>query len=194
MARSDRCAYTVGAGLQVLNMLQNASMSLLSACSDGSDACEGRTETCLSLSLEGAEGVVGADQIKVLIWRKEQPFSPTTPLGSKQEFPFKVAVLWPDGPANLSVRSFLDGSLHGVSGELTLDLRNGQRAQRKLTLFPPLASNAPQDMARSKDFSVVRDMTLPPDLSSLPDLSDQPDLSDSPDLSIPPDLSSSPDL
>lgn len=136
-------------------------MSLLSACSDGSDACEGRTETCLSLSLEGAEGVVGADQIKVLIWRKEQPFSPTTPLGSKQEFPFKVAVLWPDGPANLSVRSFLDGSLHGVSGELTLDLRNGQRAP---------------------------DLSSLPDLSDQPDLSDSPDLSIPPDLSSSPDL------
>ncbi|MFO0655860.1 MAG: hypothetical protein U0787_12385 [Polyangia bacterium] len=161
------------------------SVGLGAGCSDSSDACEGRTETCLSLTLDGADGVASADQLKVLIWRKDQPLSPTTPLGARQDFPFKVALLWPDGPASVSVRSLLGGQVNGVSAEIALDLRNGQHAQRKLTLFPPLPVTPPLDMAKPRDLSMVPDMAMPlPDLAMpLPDLAMPP-----PDQSMVPDL------
>jgi hypothetical protein len=156
----------------------------LTGCSEDNDACEGRPETCLSLTLFGANGVVAADQLKVLILRKEQPVSPSTPLSTVQDFPFKVALLWPDGPGNLSVRSLLAGSLNGVSAELSLDLRNGQHAQRKLTLFPPLPGTTPMDMAKPRDLSMLPDLTTPKDLTVTPDLTATPDLSEPPDLTV----------
>jgi len=157
----------------------------LAGCHEDGDACEGRTETCLSLTLFGAEGVTAADQLKVLILRRDQPLSPSTPLSSVQEFPFKVALLWPEGPANVSVRSLLAGMTNGVSAELSLDLRNGQHAQRKLTLYPPLPTGTPTDMARVRDLSTLPDLTPPADLLMSP-----PDLTMSqPDLAVPPDLS-----
>lgn len=153
-------------------------LALGGGCSDSSDACERRTETCLSLTLYGADGVSSADQLKVLIWRKDQPLSPLTPLGDRQDFPFKVALLWPDGPASVSVRSLLAGTVNGVSAEISLDLRNGQHAQRKLTLFPPLPAGAPVDMARPRDMTIVPDLATPkPDLAVVPDLSEPVDLS-----------------
>lgn len=160
-------------------------LGLVSGCSDSSDACEGRTETCLSLTLYGSDGVSTTDQLKVLLWRKDQPLSPTTPLTDRQDFPFKVALLWPDGPATVSVRSLLAGQVNGVSAEIGLDLRNGQHAQRKLTLFPPLPVSTSADMAKPRDMTMVPDMAMPPP----PDLAmPQPDLADAPDLSVPPDL------
>ncbi len=166
-----------------LQLLGAASLALAvggGCAADSGDACEGRSETCLSLTLYGSDGVTAADQLKVLIWRKDQPLSPTTPLGDRQDFPFKVALLWPDGPASVSVRSMLAGTVNGVSAEISLDLRNGQHAQRKLTLFPPLPTSPSMDMARP------RDMTMLPDLSTPP----QPDLAEQPDLTAPADLSS----
>ncbi len=153
-------------------------VAALSGCHEDSDACEGRTETCLSLTLFGSDGVAAADQLKVMLLRKEQPLSPSTPLSSVQEFPFKVALLWPDGPANLSVRSSLNGVVNGVSAEISLDLRNGQHAQRKLTLFPPLPNTQPTDMARIRDLGTLPDLTTPPDLTLMPDLTTPPDLTD----------------
>lgn len=150
--------------------------SVLSGCSEDSDACEGRAETCLSLTLFGSDGVSAADQIRIMLLRKEQPLSPMMPLSSVQDFPFKVAVLWPDGPANLSVRSSLAGSINGVSAEISLDLRNGQHAQRKLTLYPPLPNTQPTDMARPRDMTAPPDMAVPPDLTLPPDLTVPPDL------------------
>lgn len=150
--------------------------SVLSGCSEDSDACEGRAETCLSLTLFGSDGVSAADQLRMMLLRKEQPLSPMTPLGSVQDFPFKVAVLWPDGPANLSVRSSLGGMLNGVSAEISLDLRNGQHAQRKLTLYPPLPGSQPTDMARPRDMTTLPDMAVPPDMTVPPDLTVLPDL------------------
>ncbi len=157
-------------------------LACLAGCSDGSDACEGQTETCLSLTLEGAEGVSAADQLQLFLWRKERPISPMTPLGSAQEFPFKVAVLWPDGPANFSVRSFLQGKANGVSAELTLDLRGGQHAQRRLTLFPPLPTSPLPDLGPPKDFVDPPDLDPPKDAdpSDLPNPSDLPDQADLP--------------
>ncbi len=159
-------------------------VAALCGCSEDSDACEGRTETCLSLTLFGSDGVTAADQLKVMLLRKEQPLSPSTPLSSVQDFPFKVALLWPDGPANLSVRSSLSGVVNGISAEISLDLRNGQHAQRKLTLFPPLPTTQPTDMARVRDLSSLPDLTTPPDLTVMPDMTAPPDLTDPVDQTV----------
>lgn len=161
---------------------------LTSGCSEDSDACEGRAETCLSLTLYGSDGVSAADQLRIMLLRKEQPLSPMTPLSAVQDFPFKVAVLWPDGPANLSVRSSLSGMTNGVSAEISLDLRNGQHAQRKLTLYPPLPNTQPTDMARPRDMAVQPDLAVPPDMTVLQDMAVPPD------LTVPADLATSSDL
>lgn len=167
-----------------------------SGCAD-SDACKGRKETCLSVTLYGEGGVTRADQLQVMLMRKSKPDQPMMALGSPQDLPFKVAVLWPDGPATLSVRAMLEGQLTGVSPELSLDLRNGQHLQRKLTLYPPLPGTEAVDMAsgrRDLSSSPPDLVTAPPDLAEVPDLAESPDLSVTPppDLSVtpPPDLSS----
>src|SRR5262245_60861008 len=77
----------------------------ISGCAD-EDACKGRSETCLSLTLSG-EGVTEADQLEVLVVRQPKPQTPMMPLGEPKPLPFKVAVLWPDGPGTVSVRSYL---------------------------------------------------------------------------------------
>ncbi len=156
-----------------------------SGCVD-SDACRGRSETCLSLTLSGDTGVTQTDQLQVMFMRMLKPDVPMMSLDSPQDLPLKVAVLWPDGPATISVRALLTGQLIGVTPELDLDLRNGEHAQRKLTLYPPLPGSGvlPPDMAKSQ-----------PDLRQPVDLSDtSPDLAESPpDLSMPPpDLSMPP--
>jgi hypothetical protein len=151
-----------------------------SGCAD-EDACKGRSETCLSLTLSG-EGVMEADQLEVLVVRQPKPQTPMMPLGEPKPLPFKVAVLWPDGPGTVSVRSYLQGTLNGVTPELALDLRNGEHDRRKLTLYPPLAG-IPQDFGTVER----RDMKKPMDLS-MPDLS-MPDLSPPP-----PDMTGSSDM
>ena len=158
-------------------------------CSDN-DACKGHSETCLSLTLYGSDGVMRADQLQVLLMRKVQPALPMMTLDSPQDLPFKVAVLWPDGPATLSVRAWLGGQLAGVSPEFALDLRNGQHLQRKLTLYPPLPGTADVDLGAPRP-----DMATPPaDLSATcPGLAEVPDLAEAPDLfEVPPDLTMPP--
>ena len=83
------------------------------------------------------------------------------------------AVLWPDGPATLSIRAMLGGQLAGVSPEFSLDLRNGQHLQRKVTLYAPLpGSSETPDLASNRP-----DMSSPADLStSSPDLAEPPDV------------------
>lgn len=162
-----------------------AGLASAGGCAD-SDACKGRSETCLSVTLYG-EGVTRADQLQVMLMRKAKPDQPVMALGSPQDLPFKVAVLWPDGPATLSVRAMLEGQLAGVSPELALDLRNGQHLQRKITLYPPLPGTEAVDMASHR-----RDLSTPPDLAKQPpDMTEVPDLLETPDLStpLPPDLS-----
>jgi hypothetical protein len=161
-------------------------------CSD-SDACKGRSETCISLTLSGADGVTQADQLEVQVLRQPKPEMPMVPLGEPRPLPFKVAVLWPDGPGTLSVRSYLQGKLNGVTAELALDLRNGAHDQRKLTLFPPLVGmplgdlggTPPRDMA-----APPADMTAPPaDMTSPPaDMTSPPvDMTSPADMSAPTD-------
>jgi hypothetical protein len=164
--------------------------SALAGCAD-QDACKGRSETCLSLTLSG-EGVMEADQLEVMVQRLPKPQSPMMPLGEARPLPFKVAVLWPDGPGTLSVRSYLAGTLNGVSSELTLDLRNGEHDMRKLTLYPPLdgrpidfGTPPRRDMARPVDMTMPPppDMSMPPSDMSVP----PPDFSvPPPDFSVPP--------
>lgn len=172
-----------GAGRRLLPVAGLSLLTGLTGCADN-DACKGHSETCLSMTLYGSDGVTRADQLQVMFMRKPKPDMPMMPLGSPQDLPFKVAVLWPDGPATISVRAMLSGQLAGVSPEFSLDLRNGQHQQRKVTLYPPLPGNADQpDLLTSR-----------PDLSSPADLSTvNPDLATpSPDLSVPPDLSEPP--
>ena len=154
-------------------------------CAD-EDACKGHSETCLSLTLSG-EGVMSADQLEVMVIRQPKPQTPMMPLGEPKPLPFKVAVLWPDGPGTVSVRSYLMGTLNGVTPELALDLRNGEHDRRKLSLFPPL-SGMQQDFGTAEK----RDMAKPRDLS-MPDLS-MPDLSVPADMTMGPDMTAGPDM
>lgn len=159
-------------------------------CADN-DACKGHSETCLSLTLYGSDGVTRADQLQVLLMRKVQPVLPMMTLDSPQDLPFKVAVLWPDGPATLSVRAMLSGQLAGVSPEFALDLRNGQHLQRKVTLYPPLPGTVDVDLGapRPDMATPATDMaTPPPDLAEALDLAELPDLFEvpPPDLAMPP--------
>lgn len=163
----------------------------LSGCKDA-DACKDHSETCVSLTLFGAEGVSQADQLQLYIQRKLKPDMPMMPLSEPQEFPLKVAVLWPDGPATLSVRSYLRGQLNGLTSELTLDLAGGAHAHRKLTLYPPLPEG-PADMATPPP----RDLSMPPrDLSTPPaDLTTPPDdMATAVDMSMAADLSMAVDM
>jgi hypothetical protein len=146
-------------------------------CAADSDACKGRSETCLSLTLLGEDGVGQIDQLSVMVMRQPKPQAPMMPLGEPRPLPVKVAVLWPDGPGTVSVRSYLNGQLNGVSAELSLDLRNGAHDQRKLSLYPPLSGSGLGDLA-----SGPRDMAHPPaDMATPPDLTAPP-----PDLTAPP--------
>lgn len=159
-------------------------------CADN-DACKGHSETCLSLTLYGSEGVTRADQLQVLLMRKVQPVLPMMTLDNPQDLPFKVAVLWPDGPATLSVRAMLSGQIAGVSPEFALDLRNGQHLQRKVTLYPPLPGTVDVDLGAARPDMATPAMDLatppPPDLAEAPDLAELPDLFEvPPDLALPP--------
>ncbi|MFO0573199.1 MAG: hypothetical protein U1A78_04305 [Polyangia bacterium] len=163
----------------------------LGACSDH-DACKGVKETCLSLTLVGAEGVGEADQLQVLVQRKPASTMQDMALGAPLALPFKVAVLWPDGPATVSVRTSLSGQVNGVSSELTLDLRSGQHAMRRVTLYPPLLGpglpdlGGPRDLGRPSDLRPPADLSTPADLRQPDDLSmPMPDLAEPADLSIP---------
>lgn len=175
-------------GLRGLAIGLAVGASALSGCSDH-DACKGIKETCLSLTLVGAEGVTEADQLQVLVQRKPAPTMQMMALGSPQVLPFKVAVLWPDGPATVSVRSSLAGQVNGVTSELILDLRAGQHTMRRVTLFPPLLGPGLPDLATGpRDLMRPADLRTP-DLSSPPDLSPPEDMSVAqPDLTLPPDL------
>lgn len=149
-------------------------------CGSDNDACKGRTETCLSLTLSGSDGLTKADQVQVYVARKPKTGSPVEALSEPRELPFKIAVLWPDGPATLHVRTYLQGQLNGLSPEISLDLRNGAHDKRKLTLFPPISGSPLPDMSGG----VLPDMTSPRDMANPPDLADPP-----PDLSPPADMS-----
>lgn len=154
----------------------------LVGCAD-QDACKGHSETCLSLTLSG-EGVMTADQLEVMVQRSPKPQAPMMPLGDAKALPFKVAVLWPDGPGTVSVRSYLSGTMNGVTSELTLDLRNGEHDMRKLTLYPPI-DGKPQDFgtAARRDMARPVDMTVPP----VPDMTAPPaDMTAGPDMTVPP--------
>ena len=154
-------------------------VSLSAGCKD-SDACKGRSETCLSVTLQGAEGVGALDQLQVMVQRKPNTDMTMMALSSGQELPFKVAVLWQDGPATLSVRGLRGGQVQGVTPEIALDLRNGKHAQQLLTLYPPIVggmgldapdmAKPPADMAKPP-----ADMTVPEDLTKPEDLSDPSD-------------------
>lgn len=164
-------------------------LALLSAsgCAD-TDACKGHSETCLSLTLSGEGGVAQADRLEVMVMRSSKPTMPMMALDAPKSLPVKVAVLWPDGPGTVSVRSYLSGQLNGVSPELSLDLRNGDHDQRRLSLFPPIDGTALGDLGSvpPRDMATMppRDMAMPP-----PDMATPP-----PDLTPPPlDLSPSVD-
>ena len=160
-------------------------------CSDN-DACSGRKETCLSLSLSGAEGVGKVDQVQVFVSRQAKPLSPVDALGEPRDLPFKVAILWPDGPASVHVRAFLQGTLSGLTPEITLDLRNGAHDKRKLTLFPPIVGTDLPDMAGNPprpDMASPRDMATPADMASPADMAPPDDMTPPPtDLPMPTDL------
>jgi hypothetical protein len=191
--RQRALAQPLAAGLLLVGL------SAAAGCAD-SDACKGRSETCLSLTLSGSDGVTSVDQLQLQFMRKPKPDLPMMALGTPQELPFKVAVLWPDGPATLSVRALLSGQLVGVSPEFALDLRNGQHQQRKLTLYPPLPGTVADLGGTRPDLSSnPKDLaTTPPDLAEVPDMAmSEPDLAMSPpDLAVPPDQSTptNPDL
>lgn len=158
-------------------------------CADD-DACKGRGETCLSLTLSGSDGVVKVDQVQVYLSRKEKPASPLMALSDPRELPFKVAVLWPDGPGTIYLRTYLGGQLNGLTPELSMDLRNGQHERRKLTLFSPLSGTGPVDMAGGpppRDMSSPRDMTSPADMTDPADMANPVDMGSVPD-SGPPDM------
>lgn len=126
------------------------------------------------------------DRLEVMVLRQPKPQQPAVPLSMPFALPFRVAVLWPDGPGTLSVRSYLQGQLNGVTPELGLDLRNGAHDMRKLTLFPPLVNSSLGDLG----YAPRRDMAMPKDMAMQP-----PDLAMSPDLAMPPapDLAAAPD-
>lgn len=157
-------------------------------CADN-DACKGHIETCLSLTLSGFEGVSEADQLEVMVKRMPKPQTPMVPLGEPRPLPVKIAVLWPDGPGTVSVRSYLQGQLNGVSAELALDLRNGAHSQRKLTLYPPLTGSLPKDLgtSTSTDMAAPLDMTKRSDMTAPMDMLELPDLATSPDMDSPTD-------
>lgn len=173
------------AGLALVTGLSG--LTGLTGCGESNDACKGQSETCLSMTLYGSDGVSRADQLQVMFMRKPKPDMPMMPLGSPQDLPFKVAVLWPDGPATVSVRAMLSGQLAGVSPEFSLDLRNGQHVQRKVTLYAPLPGSGelPDLAAGRPDLS-----SSPPDLATNPpDLAETPDLAEPPvDLAVPPPI------
>lgn len=158
----------------------------------GEDACRGRSETCLSLTLLGAEGVTELDQLQLVLRRLPRPLSPAMRLPSPQALPFKVAVLWPDGPGTVSVRGYREGVLRGVTPELALDLRGGAHARRVLTFYPPLTGGdadlgAPD--LRPPDLRLPPDQALPPDLSgdqAAPDMSGDQAAPDLPGDQAPP--------
>jgi hypothetical protein len=170
-----------------LALLGAAALSATGGCNDN-DACKGLKETCLSITLVGAEGVSEADQVQVLVARKPAMTMQSMALGSPQPLPFKLAVLWPDGPATLSVRTLLDGKVNGVTSELVVDLRNGQHGLKKLTAFPALEGPGLPDLAVVRDLARP-DMAKPPADMSMPD-----DLAMPEDLAMPPDLLMPPDL
>jgi hypothetical protein len=164
-------------------------------CRGDSDACQGRAETCLSLTLLGSDGVSQADQLALLVQRQPLAQMPMVPLGEARPLPFKVAVLWPDGPGIISVRSLLGGQLTGVTAELTLDLRNGAHAKRQLTLYPPLLGSPLGDLGSSpRDLSAPSDMAKPSDLSTGTDLFPPADLSTATDMSAIPDQATAGDM
>jgi hypothetical protein len=147
------------------------------------------------LTLVGAEGVSRADQLAVLVQRQPVAQMPMVVLGDAQPLPFKVAVLWPDGPGTVSVRSLLGGQLSGVTAELTLDLRNGAHDQRQLTLFPPLVGSPLGDLgSRPRDLASPPDSAAPADLATPSDLAPATDLSTKLDLSTIPDMSTAGDM
>jgi hypothetical protein len=96
-----------------------------------------------------------------MVMRQPKPEMPMMPLGTPEPLPFKVAILWPDGPGTLSIRSFLQGQVNGVTAEITVDLSNGAHEQQLLTLFPPLVGSSLGDMW----------LPTPPDMTSTTDLS-----------------------
>ena len=172
-----------------LTLLCGAALFSLGGCNDH-DACKGVKETCLSITLVG-EGVTEADQLQVLVARKPATTMQMMALGSAQQLPFKIAVLWPDGPAALSVRTLLGGQVNGVTSELVVDLRNGQHGLKRLTAFPPLPGPAGlpdlavvRDMARTDMAKPPGDMAMPEDMAVPEDMTVVPQ----PDLTMPPDL------
>lgn len=172
-----------------LALVGGAALSALGGCNDH-DACKGVKETCLSITLVG-EGVTEADQLQVLVARKPAMTMQMMALGSPQPLPFKIAVLWPDGPAALSVRTLIGGQVNGVTSELVIDLRNGQHGLKRLTAFPPLPGPGLPDLAVVRDMART-DMAKPPEDMAKPpeDLAMPPeDLAmPQPDLLMPPDL------
>lgn len=177
--RGQRACVLIGAALAV--------GTAAAGCSGDNDACSGRSETCLSLTLSGADGVAKVDQVQVYVARKAKTSSPVEALSEPRELPFKVALLWPDGPATLHVRTFLQGQLNGLTPEISLDLRNGTHDKRKLTLYPPLTGTGLPDLGMTPppDMTSPRDMANPADMATPPDM-DPPDM-DPPDMS--PDMS-----
>ncbi len=105
------------------------------------DGCQGRSESCLSLTLRSEENIDHIDRLEIMIKRATAPASPMTPLDKPVALPVNVAVLWPDGPGTISVRTYLQAQMNGVSPEMALDLRNGQHELHELMLFPPLGGN-----------------------------------------------------
>jgi len=164
-------------------LLPIGAFALLSAaaagCSDN-DACSGRKETCLSLSLSGSDGVSKVDQVQVFVSRQAKPLSPVDALSEPRDLPFKVAILWPDGAASLHVRTFLQGKLNGLTPEITLDLRNGAHERRKLSLFPPIVGTDLPDMAGNPpprpDMTSPRDMATPADMATPEDMTTPADM------------------
>ena len=161
----------LGATLAALGLLSMAG----AGCTDN-DACKGRRETCLSISLSGAEGLDKVDQVQVYVSRQAKPLSPVDALGEPRSLPFKLAVLWPDGPATMYVRTFLQGKLNGLTAEISLDLRNGAHEKRKLTVFPPIFGIDLPDMAGPPppraDMAMPRDMATPMDMATPVDMAD----------------------
>jgi hypothetical protein len=164
-----------------------AVLTVASGCSDN-DACSGRKETCLSLSLTGAEGVDKVDQVQAFVSRMPKPLSPVDALGEPRALPFKVAILWPDGAASVHLRAFLQGKLIALTPEITLDLRNGVHERRKLTLFPPIVGTELPDMAGGtppRDMATPRDLATPPaDMATPEDMTTPVDMPQS-DLPMP---------
>jgi hypothetical protein len=174
------------------------SMSLLGGGCGGDDACKGRGETCVSLTLLGAEGISQVDQLQVFVTRKAAPSSPMAPLGSPQDLPFKVAVLLPDGVSLLSVRSFLGGTMNGITPEISVELRSGAHDKRLLTLYPPLPGGTGRDMASGGGADMRQppvDMRQPPvDLRPPADMS-TPDMSvGMPDMAMGADMTTAADM